>query len=182
MPQRHIPFRTTATACVLSALWLFAGCGSHHHDSTGPTPQTLGLTPGTYRGTQTLHASGGGQTVPAQSGPIVIVLGDDGTVQVGQYPATHLQGNAFSTTAPYTALNQQNPSLGCTSGNLTANGVFSGQTVSGDIFTTGFVCQGLALTVAGNYTAKLSASELPRGDSGADALDQARQLLERLLH
>ena len=183
--MRHpsVPFRTTATAAVVAALLLLNGCGSSHHDSTGPTTQSLGQTPGTYRGTQTLRASGGGATSAPQSGPIVIALGADGTVQVGQYPATHLQGTAFSTSAPYTALNQVNPSLGCTAGTLTANGVFAGTSVSGNIFTTGFVCQGLAVSVAGSYTANLAASELPAGaeNRADDALDLARRVLERVL-
>jgi hypothetical protein len=69
MPQRHIPFRTTATAAVVAALLLLSRCGSSHHDSTGPTAQSLDLTPGTYRSTQTLRASGGGVTTAPQSGP-----------------------------------------------------------------------------------------------------------------
>ena len=183
MRQRSIPLGTTATVAVVAALMLLSGCGSSHHDSTGPTTQSLGLTPGTYRGTMTLRASAGGVTNAPQSRPIVIAFGADGTVQVGQSAVTHLQGNAFSTSVPYTTVNQVNPSLGCTTGTLTANGVFAGMSVSGNIFTTGLVCQGFPVLITGSYTANLAASELPAGagNRADDVLDLARRVLERVL-
>jgi len=54
--------------------------------------------------------------------------------------------------------------------------------VAGPVFSNGLVCNGFALTFSGNYSAQLSASELPRrGSIGDDVADQARQLLERLI-
>jgi len=179
MPQRHIPFRTTATAAVLAVGLALAGCGSSHHDSTGPR-EGLGLTPGIYRGTANLTASAGGQS-GSQSGPVVLTLNPDSTVQVGQFPPVKLQGNSFTASLPYTFFNQ-NPQLHCTTGTFNLGGTFVGQTVSGPIFSNGLVCNGFTVTFTGNYTAQLSASELPQGGGRDDVADQARRLLERLIH
>ena len=186
MPQRHIPFRTTATAAVVAALLLLSGCGSSHHsDPTGPTSETTPAatppTPGTYRGPLTLTASAGGQSA-TDSAPIVIVLGADGTVRVGQFPPTKLQGNSFTTTAPATALNQLEPTLQCTKGSFGINGTFAGQAVAGNFFSNGIVCSGVAVSLTGNYTAQLSASELPRSGSGDDVLHQTGRLLKQVIH
>src|SRR5262245_12113116 len=158
MPQHHIPFRTTATAAVVAALLLLSGCGSSHHDSTGPTQQETGVTPGTYRGPITLTISGGGQSISEQT-TIVIVLAADGTVQASDFPPTKLQGSSFSTSSSSSVLNDS--SLNCTKGTFGINGTFAGQTVSGNLFSNGIVCNAIAFTVSGGYTAQRSASELP---------------------
>lgn len=185
MPQRHIPFRTTATAAVVAALLLLSGCGSSHHsDPTGPTTETTPPTPptpGTYRGPLTLTASAGGQS-ETDSTPIAIVLGADGTVRVGQFPPAKLQGNSFTTIAPATALNQFEPTLHCTSGSFGVNGTFAGQAVAGNLFSNGIVCSGVAISLTGNYTAQLSASELSRDGSGDNVLHQTGRLLKQLIH
>ena len=182
MPQRHIPFRTTATAAVVAALLFLGGCGSSHHsDPSGPTSETTAPTPGTYRGPLRLTASAGGQSV-TDSAPIVIVLGADGTVQVGQFPPTKLQGNSFTTTAPATALNQLEPTLHCTNGSFGINGTFAGQAVAGNFFSNGMVCSGVAISFTGNYTAQLSVSELAKDGSGDDVLHQTGRLLKQLIH
>jgi hypothetical protein len=181
MPQRHIPFRTTATAAVVAALLLLSGCGSSHHDSTGPTTQNLPLTPGTYRGTLGLTVTGPGGASVSNSGPVVIVLSPSGVVQVGQFPAVSVQGNSFFTSLPYTFLNS-NPQLHCTSGTIGASGTFNGPTVSGNASSSGLVCNGFPFVVTGGYTAQLSASELPRGGiDGEDVLDLMRETLERAI-
>jgi len=178
MAQRHIPFRTTATAAVVAALLLLSGCGSSHHDSTGPTQQETGVTPGTYRGPITLTISGGGQSISEQT-TIVIVLAADGTVQASDFPPTKLQGSSFSTSSSSSVLNDS--SLNCTKGTFGINGTFAGQTVSGNLFSNGIVCNGIAFTVSGGYTAQRSASELPRGGAGHDAFGVIQGTLEKVL-
>jgi len=178
MPQRHIPFRTTATAVVLAAAALLAGCGSSHHDS--PTEATVPLQPGTYRGTLNLTVTGPGGVSSSGSSPVVIVLSPNGTVQVGAFPATTVQGNTFVTNSPASALNTA--TLKCTSGTFGATGTFNGPTVTGAPISSGLVCNGFPFVASGNFTAQLSASELPRGGAGGDAVfDTFRKALEQAL-
>src|SRR5262252_539925 len=103
MPQRHIPFRTTATAAVFTALLLLSGCGSSHHDSTGPTQQETRVTPGTYRGTVNITLSGGGQSL-TRSGSAVITVSPDQVVTVGTFGSVPLSGRHFTLTSPASVL------------------------------------------------------------------------------
>src|SRR5262245_23236475 len=178
MPQRHIPFRTTATAAVIAALLLLSGCGSSHHDSTGPTQQETAVTPGTYRGTVNITVSGGGQSV-SRSGPVVITVSPDQVVTVGSFGSVPLSGHHFSLTTPASQLNTS--TLSCPVGTITNEGTFNTTNVDGTASSNGVVCNGLPVVFASNFHATLAASESRVGQGEADLLDVVRAAVQQVV-
>jgi hypothetical protein len=178
MPRHLIPFRTTATACVLAAGLALAGCGGSSSNSTSST-STSQVPAGTYRGTVNLTVSARSASV-SQSGPIVLAVSPAHVVTVGSYGSIPLAGNSFSVSAPASVLN--GPNVSCNQGPLTTDGVFSGTTVTGTVSSTGVVCNGFPMTFSGNYVATLQHAEVPRGGSrDGDVMDVLRDAIRQAL-
>lgn len=157
---------------LLGLILLLTACGG---DNGGSGPSTV--TPGTYRGPVTLTASTG-PAAASQSGTIVIVVDPNQTVTVGSFPTVPLSGNTFTASAPASVLN--GPGLTCPQGTFSVDGTFAGTTVSGTAFSNGIVCNGVALTLTGSYTATLQ-TQVPRGQGDADVLDDVRRAIRGAL-
>jgi len=78
------------------------------------------------------------------------------------YGSGTLSGNTFTVAAPGSAFNGSGVSCG---GGVTFNGTISGTSMTGNISSSGLVCNGLPFTLTGAFTATLQA-ELPSGSTG----------------
>ena len=131
---------------------------------------------GTYRGTANLTVSGGGASA-SQSAPVSLVVNPDQTVTIGSFPGSApISGNAFVHTVPASTLNGSG--LTCPQGNLLIDGKFAGGAVSGGVSSTGVVCNGLGVTLSGDYAATLQTQAL-RGGYSADLREELRRALTR---
>ena len=89
-----------------------------------------------------------------------------------------MDGGSRGPRAP-SALN--GPGLNCPQGTFSVEGTFSGTMVNRTAFSNGLVCNGLAATLTGNYTATLQAAQVRRGQDDADVLDIVRRAIRRAL-
>jgi hypothetical protein len=149
------------------------GCGGGSSSSTSSEQ----VSAGTYRGTVNLVVSRGGASTN-NSGPIVITVSPDHTVTIGSFPqSAPLNGNTFSLVVPASTLNA--PGLTCPQGTMTNDGTFFGTTVTGTVSSNGIQCNGLPLSVTGNFTAALA--QVPVGGSSGDVTDTMRGAIRQLL-
>ena len=155
------------------ALLTLASCGGGG-GSGGSGPSSTGR----YVGTANTTLGGPVGSTPVVGG-IQFVVGADGTVTVsdpgqGQPPfgTGTLSGNAFTVTAPGSFAN--GPGINCV-GTVTFNGTISGTTMSGDVSSSGFRCNGVPFTLTGSFTATLLAQlpTRPTGDGFGDTLKRA---------
>jgi hypothetical protein len=156
---------------------LLTACGGGGGSGSSSTASST-LMPGTYRGTASFTVSGGGNSV-TQSAPVVITLSPNNTVSEISFPGSaQVVGNSF--TLPVSASVLNGPGLSCPQGTLAIDGTFSGNTVSGTLSSSGVVCNGLPVTVTGNYTATLQATLVPGGHPDG-MVDDLRGLVLRAL-
>lgn len=170
-------------SCLLAVLLLLGGCGggssSGGGESNGVTQSAGGQTQdgngessvpvediaGVYVGTVTATASGGGLTETVTE-PVQIEISEDESVAFGEpgeppvgTTSVSADGDAFSVTVPGSYFNE--PGLQCT-GNATVSGTISGDTITGDISSQNVVCNGIPITVTGDFN-------LTRTDAGTRA-------------
>jgi hypothetical protein len=70
-------------------------------------------------------------------------------------------GNSFTLPVAASVLNGQG--LTCPQGTINLDGTFAGTTVSGTLSSTGVVCNGVPVTITGNYTATRQSALVPGG-------------------
>ncbi len=123
---------------------------------------------GTYVGTGTATASGGGfsETV---TGPIQITISKDNKVafgEPGQPPVgtttLNAGGDGFSMSVPASFFNQSG--IACT-GTLNVTGSVSGNSITGNISGSGVVCNGIPFTITGSFDVEKSKAR-SRGSAG----------------
>jgi len=145
------------------ALWAASGCSGSHSSSQSSSPSLTGR----YVGTAKTVLTGRGSSTPVNGG-IQFDVAADKKVTVsdpGQppYGSGTLNGNSFAVAAPGSSLNGQGVSCG---GAVNFTGTISGTSMSGDIASSGLVCNGVPLSLTGTFTATLQA-ELPSGSTGS---------------
>jgi hypothetical protein len=155
------------------AAWVVSGCGGHGSSSHSTGPSLAGR----YVGTAKTVLTGPGSSAPVNGG-IEFDVGADNKVTVsdpGQPPfgSGTLNGNAFTVAAPGSAFNGSGVSCG---GGVTFNGTISGTSMSGNVSSSGLVCNGLPFTITGTFTATLQA-ELPTGSTGGGIGQRLRDAL-----
>ena len=164
--------------CVLSCFILVSyltACGGGSSSSGGGTSFA-----GTYSGTWNATLSAGG-TSQSGTGIITIVVNPDGTVVID--PETSIPGtgsvNGNSFTGGWDASSFNTPGLTC-SGSLSLSGTISGNTVTGTIGPSQFICNGVQFTARGTFTASKTAKALINGTHLIkDVQKAARQVWDR---
>lgn len=177
--------------CLLSFLLLLAGCGGGSSsgggdsedvvesasDSTSATGDAAdgdssdgGDLAGTYLGTGTVKASGGGfsETV---TGPIQITISSDNKVAFGEpgvppvgTTTLNTGGGGFSMSVPASFFNQSG--IECTGGLKVAGSVNDGS-ITGDITGSGVTCNGIPFSITGSFKAdKTQAGSQSRASAG----------------
>lgn len=166
-------------SCLLSAALLLTACGggssSGGGDSnsasapsdtaeTSTTDATPGSDPaptgdndiaGTYVGTGTATASGGGLSETV-AGPVQITISENGSIAFGEPGSPpvgtgtlNTSGNTFALAVPASFFNE--PGLECT-GTLNVDGNVNGNTITGNLTGSGVVCVGIPITVTGDFS------------------------------
>lgn len=157
--------------CLLSVMLLLAGCGggssSGGGEADGETASETGETSttstttvsdvaGTYMGTATATATGGGLSETG-SAPVQITISENNSVAFGKpgeppidTTTLNSNGDAFEISVPASSLFDR-PGIECT-GTLSASGVVNGGTITGDISSSGVTCNGIPGTVNGSFS------------------------------
>jgi hypothetical protein len=164
-----------AVSLGLATLALTSCGGGGGSSSSGPTST------GRYVGTANTTLAGPTGSTPVVGG-IQFVVGADGTVTVsnpgqGQPPfgTGTLSGSAFTVTAPGSIANS--PGINCV-GTITFNGTISGTTMSGDVSSSNFRCNGVPFTLTGSFSATLLA-QLPTRPAGGGFGDTLKRAVAR---
>lgn len=172
--------------CLLSVLLLLGGCGGGSSSGGGETnggDDSGSDIAGTYVGTGTATASGGGfsETV---TGPIQITISSDNKVAFGEpgeppvgTTTLNASGDGFSMSIPASFFNQSG--IECT-GTLNVTGSVSGNSITGDIAGSGVTCNGIPFTITGSFDLeKTQAGSQSRGSAGL--LEGLRSILAGMI-
>ncbi|MDA9982404.1 hypothetical protein N9H39_06640 [Gammaproteobacteria bacterium] len=138
------------TAAILAALSACGGGGS----SSGVGTRASTAFAGTYNGFANVLLSAPGVQPEAVTGTIVFVINPDGTVIVDptwHTPGTGLiQGNVITASYPGATFNA--PGFTCV-GPILLNATVTGNTITGTLGPSTTTCNGVPITIQGNYTA-----------------------------
>src|SRR5262249_35022037 len=165
--------RTVRLVGLAVALWAASGCSGSHGGSSSTGPSLAGR----YVGTAKTVLKGPGASSPPNGG--VEFDAAAGHKVPGRHPGQApygsgtLNGNSFTVVAPGSSLNGSGVTCG---GSVTFSGTISGPNMSGDISSSGLVCNGVPLSVTGTFTATLQA-ELPKGSTGGGFGQRLRDAL-----
>src|SRR5262245_5235211 len=154
--------RTVRLVGLAVALWAASGCSGSHGGSSSTGPSAAGR----YVGTAKTVLKGPGVSMPVNGGVQFDVAADNKVTvsDPGQAPygSGTLNGNPFTVVAPGSSLNSPGVSCG---GSVTFSGTISGPNMSGDISSSGLVCNSAPISLTGTFTATLQA-ELPTSSTG----------------
>lgn len=157
-------------SCLLSTILLLTACGggssSGGGESDGETASETGETSntsttpvsdiaGTYVGTATVTASGGGLSETG-SAPVQITISENNSVAFGKpgeppigTTTLNTSGDAFEISVPASFFNRSG--IECT-GTLSASGTVNGGAITGAIASSGVTCNGIPGTVNGSFS------------------------------
>lgn len=174
-------------SCLLATLLLLGACGggssSGGGDSEGVTESATDASgssdtggtsgsalAGTYVGPATGTVSGGGLSETATD-TVQITISEDNTIafgEPGQPPigtaVVNSDGESFTISVPGSYFNE--PGFQC-SGKLSVAGTVKGDTITGSISSSGVTCNGIPITITGNFNLeKVAAGSQSRASGG----------------
>lgn len=149
-PTRQVISMGAVYAGLLSAILFLSACGGGSSGGGGG-----GGFAGTYIGPATFNLSGGGVS-ESTTGAQQIVISGDNTVSVGDpgeppVGTGALTGKSFTVNVPGSFANQ--PGIVCT-GTVVVTGTVNGNTITGTFSSVQFVCNGIPISVTGNFSAQ----------------------------
>jgi len=126
------------------------GAGSAGAGSDGGGTGSVAIPPGTYSGPVTVTASGGGLSETVTDTLTVVVEEDGADIDFGDVPGTvTVNGNQITAAVPASTFNDSDVTC---SGTIVVTGTVNGDTITGDISGKDIVCNGIPITVTGDYT------------------------------